>query len=630
MSKAEIEQHFRGDYRSFYGRYLDGFKPGIRDKEKLWCPFHQGNSPALSINFKTGLFYCHSCGAEGDAFSFYALKRGLSLPAEFQKTVAGIAADFGIGNGCGEAGKRIVAEYSYHDEGGWLAYQKIRYEPKSFRLRRPDGKGGWVWNLDGVRLVPYRLKDVQAAPEIIFVEGEKDADGLHRLGFAATCCPHGSGQCPEHFGPLFKGKAAVLIPDQDEPGRKHMAQVAASLKGNATSIRWVDLPAAKPGYDVSDFIAEDPETAVERLSWLMADAAEYKHPEPPPPDGIIFEPAARIEIEPVTWLWKNHLAEGKMHLVAGPPGTGKTTLALSMGSTISAGSAWPDGTRAKKGNVLLWTGEDSCRDTVVPRLLAMRADLDRFVIVRGKTKEGKRLAFDPATDLDALREAMATRHYDLFIVDPLVAVTSRDSHKNSETRKDLAPLVELGEACKTAIMGVHHFAKGTAGRDPLDRIIGSVAFAAVARLVFVAVKLPDEDDEGGRLFARAKSNIGPDGGGFKYQLQPVRLPGPVDIETVRIAWGERVDGDAASLVEMAEADEDKRSKFDQAKDWLADFIDKPTSAKRVYEAAKAAGFSKRTIQAAKQALKIEASRVGYGPDGGWQWTLAKGCKNSLL
>ena len=407
--------------------------------------------------------------------------------------------------------------------------------------------------------------------------------------------------------------------------------MAANLKPYAASIKWLDLPEpTKPGYDVSDFIAQDTDSAVERLSALMAEAPEYAHPETPPADGIILELASEIEMEPVTWLWKNHLAEGKFHLFAGPSGTGKTTIALSTGATITTGGAWPDGTRAKKGNVLLWTGEDAYHDTILPRLVAMGADLDRFVLDQGKSKDGKARCFDPATDLDDLHKAMADKHYDLFIVDPLVAVTSRDSHKNSETRKDLAPLISLGEAHKTAIIGIHHFAKGTAGRDPLDRIIGSVAFAAVARLVFVAVKLPDEGEEPNtRLFTRAKSNIGPDGGGFKYHLQPVRLPGPVDIETVKVSWGEQVEGDAASLIEMAEADEEKRSKYDDTKEWLSTFLDRPKKAKEIFEAGEARGCGARTIKAAKKALNVVTKRSGFGEHGAFYW-LPIGCKDLML
>src|SRR5580693_1119270 len=133
-----------------------------------------------------------------------------------------------------------------------------------------------------------------------------------------------------------------------------------------------------------------------------------------------------------------------MHIIAGQPGTGKTTLAMKMAGTVSAGRRWPDGTEATKGKVIIWSGEDDPADTLVPRLEASGADLSR-IFFAGEMSCGKeRRDFDPAKDITALQAAIETAGgASLIIVDPIVSATAADSHKNSETRRGLQPLVDM-------------------------------------------------------------------------------------------------------------------------------------------------------------------------------------------
>lgn len=125
---------------------------------------------------------------------------------------------------------KIIATYGYVDETGELLFQVVRLQPKTFRQRRPDGKGGWDWSVKGTRLVPYRLPDLLeavAAEEIVFVvEGEKDVENLRALGIPATCNPMGAGKWPEDFSQFFAGARVVVIPDNDESGRKHARRSA--------------------------------------------------------------------------------------------------------------------------------------------------------------------------------------------------------------------------------------------------------------------------------------------------------------------------------------------------------------------------------------------------------------------
>jgi putative DNA primase/helicase len=135
---------------------------------------------------------------------------------------------------------------------------------------------------------------------------------------------------------------------------------------------------------------------------------------------------------PIRWLWPGWLAKGKLHVIAGRPGTGKTSIALALAATVTAGGRWPDGTGADPGNVLLWSGEDDCRDTLAPRLLASGADLGRCFFVGDMQAHDGRRPFDPAQDLPALaRAAREVGEVRLMVVDPIVAAIRGDSHKNA-------------------------------------------------------------------------------------------------------------------------------------------------------------------------------------------------------
>ena len=176
---------------------------------------------------------------------------------------------------------------------------------------------------------------------------------------------------------------------------------------------------------------------------------------------------------------------------------------------------------------LSWSGEDDVADTIIPRLIGAGADLDRIHIIQGVSEEGEKRSFDPATDILLLRESIKGKKVKLLIVDPIVSAVAGDSHKNAEVRRSLQPIVDLAEELDCAVYGVTHFTKGTAGKEPVERVTSSLAFGALTRMVTVAMKLPDkgEHPDGARLFARAKSNIGPDGGGFYYFIDVGAIPG---------------------------------------------------------------------------------------------------------
>jgi DNA primase len=218
--KQAIENHFQGRYQEFYLKYLPKTKKIGGDEYQALCPFHDDKTPSFNFNGQTGKYFCHGCGKRGHALHFYGKIHDLDTKRDFLKILKGIAKDFGIP--WEEQKKRIVQTYDYTDEEGNLVYQVCRMEPKDFRQRQPDGNGGWIWNLKGIDPILYNLPAVMKAKEILVNEGEKDVRTADKMGFVATTCPMGAGKWRGSYNPPLKGKDVVLIPDNDEEGRKRL------------------------------------------------------------------------------------------------------------------------------------------------------------------------------------------------------------------------------------------------------------------------------------------------------------------------------------------------------------------------------------------------------------------------
>ena len=352
----------------------------------------------------------------------------------------------------------------------------------------------------------------------------------------------------------------------------------------------------------------------------------------PQPNSNSLEPAATltcaasIKPEPVRWVWEGWLAAGKMHVLAGAPGTGKTTIALALTATLTSGGSWPNGTSAETGDVLIWSSEDDPKDTLVPRLIAMGADIRRVHFVTGASElDGKKRPFDPANDMLQLQTVIERMDLKpkLLIVDPIVSAVAGDSHKNGETRRGLQPLVDLGMTLDCAVLGISHFSKGTAGRDVVERVTGSLAFGALARIVLAAVKMPEERG-GDRLLARAKSNIGPDTGGYRYELRQMELTHYPEISASCVLWGEAVEGSAREMLAHAEVveDKDRCSQRDDAGVWLRDLLSNGRmTAKDVKRKASESGHQWRTVQRAKEQAGVTAHREGFGREAVYYWSL---------
>ncbi len=230
------------------------------------CPAHDDKNPSLSISIGSDgkvLMKCHA----GCEFSAICAAMGIKSQDLFGTNH----------NGNGAVRKHISKTYDYFDADGELLYQVLRYEPRDFRQRRPNGEGGWLWNLRGVKRILYRLPELLAAdPDdtVFIVEGEKDADRLTSLGLVATTSPQGAEKWGRVDATPLHGRRVAILGDNDDPGRKHQRQVATDLDGKAAEVRIVHLEGLPKNGDVSDWL--DGEYDVEDLKEVVKHCDVYE------------------------------------------------------------------------------------------------------------------------------------------------------------------------------------------------------------------------------------------------------------------------------------------------------------------------------------------------------------------
>lgn len=241
------------------GDLLPRWLPGGRVEagEYVCASLEGGQGRSCSINLTTCMWGDFATGAKGgDPVSLLAAIRDIKQGEAARE----LAQDLGVE--CGSNGKRarnsrgrIVASYDYLGPDGKLIFQVTRWEPKTFTQRRPDGQGGWINSVKGIELVPYRLPEIIQGKAVFIVEGEKDANRLATLGLTATTCAQGAGKWRTGYNRWFAGKRVYILPDNDDPGRKHAQDVAHQLHDLAVVVKVIDLPGLPPKGDVSDWLA---------------------------------------------------------------------------------------------------------------------------------------------------------------------------------------------------------------------------------------------------------------------------------------------------------------------------------------------------------------------------------------
>lgn len=379
------------------------------------CPVHSGKDPNFTVNSETGQAVCHSrCGKGWDILSLEMDITGRSF-VECKKTVFRLL-------GRPEPAREdadIEAAYDYTDASGELVYQVVRKAGKRFVQRRPLPDGRWSWGLGSVRPLPFQAPLVAKSETVAIVEGEKDAKNLTRAGIPATCNNGGAGNFKPDLVEWFSGKRVMILPDNDDPGRKHALKVAKMLSGTADSVRIVELPELPEKGDVSDFLSkggtvEQIRDIYERTSdWTP----EWKFTTVVPEENdrylrsieqSIFEAGgiekfwdlASNDGIPTPWPKLSRklgggMRPGEVYVIGGNQGSGKTSLALQF--IVAA--------LRKRLGVLKFSMEMMHRD-VFQRLASIEARVD-LLAVRDAQREGRVLHSDYIESMQRLNDSLA-------------------------------------------------------------------------------------------------------------------------------------------------------------------------------------------------------------------------------
>lgn len=274
------------DHRALFQRHVLKLTGG--DQAYGLCPFHADTERSFSVDMRNGLWTCHRGCGNGNAVQF---AERLNLPGE---AIAGKTPKHGPRE------KEREEIYAFRDETGKLLFEEVRRQTpgrkrKRIVMRRPDGQGGYINNIEGVRRVLYRLPELLASAgqgvRTYIVEGPSKVDALRANGLVATCNPLGAGKWSDDYAEFLRDRDVVILPDNDKPGRRHAEKVALSAQGLARSIVFLELPDLPYKGDVINWLRSGGTT--EKLTQLVQEAASANLIDPaipaPKTDGF-FQP----------------------------------------------------------------------------------------------------------------------------------------------------------------------------------------------------------------------------------------------------------------------------------------------------------------------------------------------------
>ena len=472
------------------------------------CPAHDDRQASLSISSgERGeiLLYCHAgCDTES-VLSALGLKKSDLFNDKQPKQK--------------RAARKIVARYNYLDADGILLNQKTRWidenGKKSFTWSHKEG-GKWVSGKQGADTL-YNLPVVRNYSDIYIAEGEKDVETLSDMGLAAVCGAHGAGKdkwVPEYTEAL-RGKNVAVLQDNDKTGKAFAVETCNALSGVAARIKLIDLtrqwPTLPEHGDISDIAAtEDKQSVYLKLMQLVKDTEEYRAQSLPVQIGdsflSCFKTLEEFEEQEASWLVQGWIPEGQITLIAADGGIGKTTLWCNIIAAVSSGKTCildPDGYTRQPALVAFLTTEDSVRKKLKKKLRLAGAN-ERNIITPDFLSDKEDILHNMKFGTEDMKRFIQHFKPALCVYDPVQGFIPPDINMGSRNamRDCMAPLISLGEDCKTTFLVICHTnkRKGASGRD---RIADSADLWDISRSVIMAGYT---EDQGVRYISNEKNN----------------------------------------------------------------------------------------------------------------------------
>ena len=489
-----------------------------------------GTHGSKSVDTEKGVFQDHETGESGGFVDLYKLAR----PQINGNIADALEREFGMEKDpqFQKRGKDEITVYDYIGDHGVLEYQVVRTDfqdgSKTFRQQRPDGQGGWIKNLKGINRIPYNLPAVLHHKDkpVFIVEGEKAADKLNEIGVLATTNNGGSGQWTEEHSQWLKDRRVVVMPDNDEVGVKHGAKVINTLIGVASQIKLLDLSdQLPPKGDIVDWL--DQGKTKHQLFALVNKAALITERLPDPgeiePDQVDVYPTMAIgelmAMPPIKFLVDSLFTEHGFSVMYGPPGCGKTFLALDIALCVATGQEFHE-MEVKQGAVLYIAGEG---------VGGLGKRVKAWIDKRGVGINEKELPFyvlptavdftNPADveKLSATIQLLEERAggFSLIVVDTVArALLGADENSATDIGKFVKTCDTLKQRYHAALIGIHHSGKdGSRGMRGSSALLGAVDTSiqikkSGAQITLVTEKQKDAEPAGNYFFQMESTEIG--------------------------------------------------------------------------------------------------------------------------
>jgi AAA domain/Toprim-like len=485
---------------------------------KLWGPpnaqlssareLRWGTNGSRSVDLEKGTFYDHEQKMGGGVLDLLA-REGMRKSWLHEQ---------GFLNGTSHEPHRstMVTTYDYHDASGKLIFQVCRFEPKTFKQRRP-GRGGWIWNLHGINPVPYNLPELIEAVahgrSIFIAEGEKDVEALKHQGLDATTNAGGAGKWRPEFAEYLEGADVIILPDNDDAGREHAEQIARSLHDKAVRVRVLKLPDLPPKGDISDWFAAG--GTVEAFHLLEERALDWRSTSETETCSALGEWDAGDEwdtdgefrpIPPRGWLLGKIFCRGFVSSLFGAGGAGKTALRYAQYLSLATGRSLTGEHVFQQCRVLVVSLEDGA-DELRRRMRAAilhhnirREDVTGWLFLAAPARKAGKLMITneqgrpvESTLAATMKQIIIARKIDLVALDPFVKTHSLEENSNSAIDEVMNILTEIACDLDIAVDTPHHISKGPAEPGNADKGRGASSQKDAGRLVYTLAPMTKEE-----------------------------------------------------------------------------------------------------------------------------------------